>query len=131
MESERNENNVAREIVDATYKIHTTLGPGLLESVYEVVLAHELMCRGLRVASQVPIAVRYDNIVFDVGFRADLVVDELVIVELKSVEQVLPVHKKQVLTYIRLANKRLGLLINFGANRIKNGISRVVNGLPD
>lgn len=125
------ENRVSGDIVDAAYKVHTRLGPGLLESVYEVVLAHELTARGHDVERQVPIAVRYDELVFDVGFRADLLVDGLVVVELKSVEHVLPVHKKQVLTYIRLAKIRLGLLLNFGAHRIKDGITRLVNDLPD
>ncbi len=125
------ENEVARDIVDAAYKVHTTLGPGLFESVYETVLAYELDRRGRSVGRQVPIAVRYDGLVFDVGFRADLIVDDLVIVELKSVEHVLAVHNKQVLTYIRLADKRLGLLVNFGAGRIKDGITRLVNKLPD
>lgn len=131
MEGKTRENEVAREVIDAAYKVHTTLGPGLLESVYEVVLAHELTRRGHQVDRQVPISVRYENIVFDVGFRADLLVDGVVLVELKSVENVLPVHKKQVLTYIRMANKRLGILLNFGANRIKDGMTRVVKGLPD
>ncbi len=125
------ENDIARQIVDAAYKVQTTLGPGLFESVYETVLAYELGRRGRQVERQVPIAVRYDNLVFDIGFRADLLVDGLVIVELKSVEHVVPVHKKQTLTYIRLADKRLGLLINFGARRIKDGITRLVNNLPD
>lgn len=125
------ENDISRVIVDAAYKIHTTLGPGLLESVYEAVLAYELDRRGLQVERQVPISVTYDNLLFEVGFRADLLVGGLVIVELKSVERVQPVHSKQVLTYTRLANKRLGLLINFGAPLIKEGITRLVNGLPD
>jgi len=125
------ENEVARQIVDAAYKIHTTLGPGLLESVYQAVLSHELGERGLSVRSEVPISIRYNNMQFDVGFRADLLVDDLVIVELKSVEHTAPVHNKQVLTYVRLANLRLGLLINFGAVRIKDGIARLVNRLPD
>lgn len=107
------------------------LGPGLLESVYETVLAYELKRRGLQVERQVPVAIVYDNIKFDEGFRADLIVQEKVIVELKSVENVVPVHKKQLLTYLRLADKRLGLLINFGSELIRNGISRVVNGLND
>lgn len=125
------ENEVAREIVDAAFKVHTALGPGLLESVYQAVLAHELERRGLRVQREVPIAIQYDDLRFDVGFRADLLVAGLVIVELKSVEQTNPVHKKQVLTYVKLAQLRLGLLINFGASRIKDGITRLVNGLPD
>lgn len=123
------ENQIAREIVDAAYKIHTRLGPGLLESVYEAVLVYELEKRGLRVAHQKAIPVIYETVRLDIGFRADLIVEEKVIVELKSVEQVAPVHKKQLLTYLRLADKRLGLLINFGAELIKDGISRVVNGL--
>lgn len=125
------ENEIAREIVDAAFKIHTTLGPGLLESVYQAVLAHELETRNLRVRREVPIAIDYDNLRFDVGFRADLLVNDLVIVELKSVENTAPVHKKQVLTYVRLAKLRLGLLINFGTTRIKDGITRLANALPD
>jgi GxxExxY protein len=125
------ENDIAREIVDAAYKVHTTLGPGLLESVYQSVLTYELERRGLRVQCEVPISIRYDNLRFEIGFRADLLVNDVVIVELKSVEQEAPVHRKQVLTYIRLANLRLGLLLNFGARRIKDGITRRVNGLPE
>jgi GxxExxY protein len=125
------ENEIAREVVDAAFKIHTALGPGLLESVYQTVLAHELERRGLRVQREVAIGIRYDDLRFDVGFRADLLVNERVIVELKSVEQEAPVHKKQVLTYVRLAKLRLGLLINFGAPRIKDGITRLANNLPE
>jgi len=122
-------NELARKTVDAAYCVHTSLGPGLLESVYEVVLVHELEKRGLRVSRQVPIPIRYEGIEFEEGFRADLIVHNALIVELKSVERVAPVHKKQLLTYLRLADKRLGLLINFGENLIKDGIFRVVNGL--
>jgi GxxExxY protein len=125
------ENEIAREVVDAAYKVHTTLGPGLLESVYEIVLAHELKRRGLVAERQVPVPIKYDSIVFDEGFRADVVVEGKVILELKSIEHVAPVHKKQLLTYLRLADKRLGLLINFGEELIKTGISRVVNGLEE
>ena len=114
------ENEIATAIVDAAYKVHTTMGPGLLESVYEAVLACEIGMRGISVQRQVPIAVRYENIQFDVGFRADLLVGGLVICELKSLEQVLPVHKKQLLTYVKLAVLRLGLLLNFGAARIES-----------
>ena len=124
-----NENEIAKIIVDAAFQIHKRLGPGLLESVYEVVLAHELKKRGLRVNRQMPVAIVYDDIKFDEGFRADLTVEEKVIVELKSVEKVSPVHKKQLLTYLKLADKKLGLLINFGAELIRDGISRVVNNL--
>ncbi len=125
------ENEIARQIVDAAYRVHTRLGPGLLESVYEVCLAHEMKSRGLRAVRQQPIPIMYDAIRFDEGFRADLIVEEKVIVELKSVESVARVHKKQVLTYLRLADKRLGLLINFGEELIKHGITRVVNRLPE
>ncbi len=125
------ENEIAKEIVDAAFKIHTTLGPGLLESVYEAVLAHELNNRGAQVERQKSLPVVYENIHLEEGFRADLVVSDKVIVELKSVEEVAPVHKKQLLTYLRLADKRLGLLINFGEARIKDGITRIVNRLPE
>ena len=125
------ENEIAKMVVDAAYHVHKSLGPGLLESVYETVLAYELKRRGLKVERQVPVAIVYDNIKFDEGFRADLIVEDKVIVELKSVENVIPVHKKQLLTYLRLAGKRLGLLINFGSELIRDGISRVVNGLKD
>jgi GxxExxY protein len=123
------ENEIATQVVDAAFKIHTTLGPGLLETVYEVVLAHELQKRGLRVERQVPIPIAWEGIKFNEGFRADLIVEGKVIVELKSIETVAPVHKKQVLTHLRLMNLKLGLLINFGEELIKNGISRIVNGL--
>jgi GxxExxY protein len=125
------ENAIAKEIVDAAFRIHTTLGPGLLESVYQTVLAYELGRRSLRAVSQQTIPVVYDGIRIDTGFRADLVVEDKVIVEIKSVEVLLPVHKKQLLTYLRLADKRLGLLINFQVALIKDGITRIVNGLED
>ena len=125
------ENEIAKEVVDAAYRVHTKLGPGLFESVYEVTLAHELRKRGLQVVRQEPIAVEYDSIRFDEGFRADVIVEDKVILELKSVENVSRSHKKQLLTYLRLADKRLGLLINFGGEVIKDGITRIVNGLPE
>ena len=104
------ENAIAKEIVDAAFRIHTTLGPGLLESVYQTVLAYELSRRGLRGAIQKSTPVVYEGIRLDTGFRADLVLEEKVIVEIKSVELLAPVHKKQLLTYLRLVDKRLGLL---------------------
>ena len=125
------ENEIAKIVVDAAYHIHRRLGPGLLESVYENVLAYELKKRGLKVKRQVPVAIVYDAIKFDEGFRADLIVEEKVIVELKSVENVVPLHKKQLLTYLRLNDRKLGLLINFGSELIRDGISRIVNGLND
>ena len=123
------ENEISRHVVDAAFKIHTQLGPGLLESVYEAVLAYELRKRGLRVVRQKPIPVVYEEVRLEEGFRADLVVEDKVIIELKSVEAIARVHKKQVLTYLRLSKLKLGLLINFGEELIKDGISRIVNGL--
>jgi GxxExxY protein len=125
------ENELAKEIVDAAYRIHTTLGPGLLETVYGLTLAWELEKRGLRVARQPEIPVVYQGTRIEAGFRADLIVEDKVIVEVKSIEALAPVHKKQLLTYLRLANKRLGLLINFNVALIKDGITRIANGLPD
>ncbi len=123
------ENAVAKIIVDACYKIHSTLGPGLLESVYEAVLAHELQLRGLSFVRQQSLPIVYEGVVLDEGFRVDLIVEDLVIVELKSVEAISPVHKKQLNTYLRLSGKRLGLLVNFGSNLIKDGIWRIANGM--
>jgi len=123
------ENEIARQIVDAAYKIHVKTGPGLLESAYEAMLVYELRKRGLHVRQQQPIPLIYEDVQLEVSYRADLIVNDLIIVELKSVEKVARVHKKQLLTYLKLADKRLGLLINFGAPLIKLGISRVVNGL--
>lgn len=125
------ENEIAKTVIDAAYKIHVRLGPGLLESVYESILAYELKKRGLRVVRQVPVPVIYDELQFEEGFRADLIVEEMVIIELKSVESIRPVHKKQLLTYLRLTDRRLGLLINFGEGLIKDGIYRIANGLKD
>jgi GxxExxY protein len=123
------ENEIAKQIVDVAFKIHTTFGPGLLESVHETIMAYELQKRGLRVQRQQAIPVVYEDVRMDLGFRADLIVEGKVVVEIKSVEAIAPVHKKQLLTYLRLTDKRLGLLINFNVELIKNGISRVVNGL--
>ena len=125
------ENEIGKIIVDSALAVHRALGPGLLETVYEITLAHELKKRGLLVRRQVPVRVEYDGIQFDEGFRADLIVNDLVIIELKSVESVHRVHKKQLLTYLRLSGKRLGYLINFGEELIKDGISRIVNGAED
>src|SRR6202051_1723015 len=125
------ENEIAKEIVDAAFRLHTTLGPGLLESVLDAVLAHDLGRPGLRIPRQQPIPVIYDSLRLDIGFRADLIVEDKVIVEIKSVELLAPVHKKQLLTYLRLSDKRLGLLINFNVAFIREGIARIVNGLED
>jgi iron complex transport system substrate-binding protein len=116
-------------IVDAAMKIHMDLGPGLLESVYEAVLARALERRGFQVERQKPIRFEYDGMAFEEGFRTDLLVDGLVIVELKSIERLAPVHGKQLLTYLRLMKLPVGLLINFGAGTLKEGLQRVVNNL--
>jgi len=108
-------------------KVHTKLGPGLLESVYEHALAYELQRSGHTVRRQVGIPVTYDDITFDIGFRLDILVDEKVIVEIKSVESLMDVHHKQLLTYLKLTDKKLGLLINFNVSRLKNAIVRIIN----
>ena len=125
------ENNIADNIMDAAFILHRELGPGLLESVYETVLARQLIDIGLDVERQKAIPVTFRGMTFDEGFRADLVVNRKVIIELKSVERLQPVHSKQLLTYLHLKDVRLGLLINFGENLLKDGFKRVVNGLED
>jgi GxxExxY protein len=125
------ENEIGRLVVDAAIGVHRELGPGLLESVYEVILAHQLRQRGLRAERQVPIPIEYQGVKFDEAFRADILVDGKVVLELKSVEQVTRVHKKQLQTYLRLAGFRLGFLLNFGEDLMKKGITRAVNGLAD
>jgi GxxExxY protein len=126
-----NENELARIVLDAAFKVHTNLGPGLLESVYEAVMAYEIAKHGVPVRRQVPIPIRYEELRFEEGFRADLLVSDKLIVELKSVETLVPVHGKQVVTQLRLSGHRLGLLINFGEVHLKDGIKRIVNGLPE
>jgi GxxExxY protein len=123
------ENELSRVIVDAAYKIHVTLGLGLLESVYEAVLACELERRGLRIIRQQAIPVVYDEVKLELGFRADIIVNDKVVLEVKSVDTIAPVHAKQLRTYLRLMDLRLGLLINFNVNLIKEGITRAVNNL--
>jgi len=123
-------NHISGLVVDAAFKIHTKLGPGLLESVYEVILAKELERRGLVVERQKVVSIEFEGLRFDEGFRADLVVENRIIVELKSVESLAAVHSKQLLTYLKLLDLRLGLLINFGAPVIKDGIRRIVNDFP-
>ena len=121
--------HVTGEIVDAALILHQGLGPGLLESVYETVLARDLQRRGLGVTRQKPVPFEYDGLQFNEGLRVDLLVDDMVIVEIKSVERTLPVHSKQVLTYLRLLHLPVGLLINFGAPTLKEGLTRIVNQL--
>lgn len=123
------ENEIAKIIVNVCYDIHVELGPGLLESVYERIVCYELKKEGFNVKQQEPIRVLWDNKDMNIGFRADLIVENKVIVELKSVEKIIPVHKKQLLTYLKITNLKLGLLINFNDTLIKNGITRIVNGL--
>ena len=125
------ENEIATIIVDAALKIHRTLGPGLLESVYQATLSHELQKRGLRVAQQVALPVYYDSVKLNLGFRVDVLVADKVIIEIKSVESLAPVHRKQVETYLRLMDLRLALLINFNVELIRDGIQRVVNRLVE
>ncbi|TSA23784.1 GxxExxY protein [bacterium] len=117
---------IAKEIVDAAFKVHKELGPGLLESVYEACLTHELRKRGLQVETQLQLPVRYETVQLDIGFRLDLLVEEEIIVELKAVEVMIPLFEAQLLTYLKLAGKRLGFLINFNVPLIKNGIKRLI-----
>ena len=123
------ENELASIVVDCCFHIRKSLGPGLFESVYEEVLSYELAKRGLVVKRQIEVPVQWDDIYIGIGFRADIIVESKLIIELKSVEHVLPVHQKQLLTYLKLTDLKLGLLINFNESLIKNGIQRIVNGL--
>ncbi|MBN2314643.1 MAG: GxxExxY protein [Sedimentisphaerales bacterium] len=125
------ENELGTIIVDAAIAVHRELGPGLLETVYEVALAYELRQRGLIVDRQMPIPIAFKGIHFEEAFRADLFVENKVIVELKSVEKVTAAHKKQIQTYLRLAERKLGYLLNFGEALMKDGITRAVNGLEE
>ena len=125
------ENEIGKIVVDSAIKVHRALGPGLLESVYETVLAHELTFRGLKVERQVSVPIEYEGLHFDEGFRADIIVEGKVILELKSVEQLHRVHYKQLFTYLKLKGLKLGYLLNFGAAMMKEGICRVINGLDD
>lgn len=125
------ENEIGTLVVETAIAVHRELGPGLLETVYEVVLSRELENRGLRIERQVAVPIIYKGLHFDEGFRADLIVEGKVIVELKSVERVSAAHKKQVLTYLRLTGCKLGYLLNFGAEVMKDGITRCVNRLDE
>lgn len=123
------ENELAQTVVGAALKVHKALGPGLLEPVYQSVLAHELRSRGLSVESEIGTPIVYETVKIETAFRADLIIEHLLLIALKSIEQLTPAHKKQVLTYLRLTGCKLRLLINFNEELIKNGIHRVVNGL--
>jgi len=124
-----NENEISKILVECCFKVHTELGPGLLESVYEEVLSYEIIKRGLNLERQKGIPVVYDNLRMEIGFRADIIVENKVIIELKSIEAIAPVHSKQLLTYLKLTGMKLGLLVNFNEALIKDGIKRIVNNL--
>ncbi len=124
-------NEITSAVIEVAIDIHRRLGPGLLESVYRKILAHELRKRGFDVVEEKPIPVVWDEVKLEVGFRADLIVNRMVIVELKSCEAVNPVYKKQLLTHLRLTNTQVGLLINFGEELLKNGIHRIVNNYQE
>lgn len=125
------ENEIAKIIVNTAYHIHVKLGPGLLESIYEEIMCFELESEGLMVERQKALPVFWKGLKMDMGYRTDLIVENKVIIELKSIEKIAPVHPKQLLTYLKIADKRLGLLINFNEKLIKNGITRIVNNLPE
>ena len=125
----RNENDLSKVILDAAFRVHSAIGPGLLESAYEACLAYELRSEGLNVLTQVPLPLIYREIKLEVGYRLDLLVEDLVVVELKSVDALIPIHQAQLLSHLKLSGKRLGLLINFNVLHLKDGIKRVVNGL--
>jgi len=125
------ENDIATQIVDAAYKTHTSLGPGLLESIYEMVLCRELAKKDLKYDRQIGVDVYHDGKLIGEGFRADIIVENKVIIEIKSVEKIIPVHLKQLRTYLRITNLKLGMLFNFNCELIKDGMHRVVNGLYD
>jgi len=123
------ENEIGTEVIGAAIAIQRRLGPGLMEAVYEVVLSHELKQRGFRVERQVPVSIEYRGIKFDEGFRADAIVNDCVLIELKSVKKLTAAHRKQIQTYLRLTGMKLGYLLNFGEALMKNGIARAVNEL--
>jgi len=127
--AEKRENQISAIIMDAAIAVHTALGPGLLESAYQACLTFELNSRGLKVQTQVPLPINYRGVLIDAAYRLDLVVDDLVIIELKAVERLMPIHEAQLLSYLKLSGKRLGLLINFHVLRVKDGYKRIVNGL--
>lgn len=127
---QRSLDDITDRIIGAAIRLHRKLGPGLLESVYEVLLAHFLLLDGLSVVRQISVPIKFDGIQFDEGFRVDLLVDDCVVVEIKSLQRMAAVHQRQLLTYLRLMDLRVGLLINFGAPTLKDGLQRVVNDLP-
>jgi GxxExxY protein len=123
------ENSLSKQIIGAAIEVHKVLGPGLLESAYEECLCRELSLRNLKFKRQVPVNVTYKGLALECGYRLDMIVEDLVIIEIKAVEAVLPIHKTQLLTYLRLMEKKLGLILNFHEETMKNGTHRIVNGL--
>ena len=120
-------NKITGSIIDSAMKVHTELGPGLLESAYEACLKHELISKNIHVLNQVILPIKYDGIEIEAGYRLDLLVEDEVIVELKAVDKIHPIHEAQLLSYLKLANKKIGLLINFNVPRLKYGIKRIIN----
>jgi len=125
------ENEIATKLIDICFNLHNEFGPGLFESVYEELICYELMEEEISFVRQKPIKLRYKNIELDVAFRADIIIENKVILEIKSIETIVPVHKKQVITYLKLADMKLGLLINFNVNLLKEGIFRIVNNIDE
>src|SRR5262249_28320521 len=125
----KRENQVSGIILDSAIAVHTAIGPGLLESAYQACLGYELKTRGIKLQAQVPLPIRYGEVYLDVAYKMDFLVEELVVVELKAVERLLPIHESQLLSYLKLSNKKLGLLINFHVARVRDGFKRIVNGL--
>jgi len=122
-------NEVSGQVVDAAMKVHSALGPGLLESAYEACLAHELRGRNFRVRTQVELPIHYDGVLIDIGYRIDMLVEDAVVVELKAVERLMPIHEAQLLSYLKLGGQKVGLLINFNVLHLRDGLKRMVNGL--
>ena len=127
--AEKRENQISAIILDAAIAVHTALGPGLLESAYQACLAYELSSRGLNIQVQVPLPIKYRGVCIDAAYRIDILVENLVVIEIKAVERLMPIHEAQLLSYLKLSDKRLGLLINFHVLSLKDGYKRIVNGL--
>ncbi|HEY7403963.1 MAG TPA: GxxExxY protein [Candidatus Angelobacter sp.] len=128
-DAKKRENQISGVVLDAAIAVHNALGPGLLESAYQACLAYELRSRGLRVETQVPLPIKYREVFVDAPYRLDILIEDLVVIEIKAAERLLPVHEAQLLSYLKLSGKRLGLLINFHVVRLKDGYKRIVNGL--
>jgi GxxExxY protein len=125
----KDENELSKIILDAAFRVHTAIGPGLLESAYEACLAYELRNEGLKVLTQVPLPLVYREVKLDVGYKLDLLVEDLVVIEIKSVDRLAAIHQAQVISYLKLSEKKLGILINFNTLHLRDGIKRIVNGL--